>query len=132
MITLIVQTTKRKEIIDITNKINSLLKKEINGEGICFLFVMHTTCALTTADLDPGTDLDYLKAIEKMFPKADYQHPHDPFHVGDHIMSSLIGASVVLPVKKGQLTLGTWQKVILIELTGPRKRNISYNFFATR
>ncbi len=132
MITLTIHTTKSKEIIDITNKINSLLKKEISREGVCFLFVMHTTCALTTADLDPGTDLDYLKAIEKMFPKADYQHPHDPLHVGDHIMSSLIGASVTLPVEKGQLTLGTWQKVILIELTGPRKRNISFNFFAAR
>ena len=89
---------------------------------------MHTTCALTTADLDPGTDKDYLSAIEKIFPNCNWNHPHDPSHVGDHIMSSLIGPSIVLDVTNGKLALGTWQAVVLIELSGPRPRNISMTF----
>ena len=77
-------------------------------EGVCHLFILHTTAALTTADLDPGTDLDMLDAFEEMIPKLSYRHPHDPSHVGDHIMSSLIGPSVCLPYEDGKLMLGTW------------------------
>ena len=85
---------------------------------------MHTTAALTTADLDPGTDLDMLDAFEKMIPKLQYRHPHDPSHVPDHILSALIGNSLTLPVENQKLILGQWQKVVLIEFSGPRDRQI--------
>lgn len=92
--------------------------------SLCFLFIKHTTAALTTADLDPGTDLDMLDAFEVMIPKLVFRHPHNPAHVPDHIMSSLIGASVGIPVSDGNLVLGTWQRVVLVELDGPREREI--------
>lgn len=92
------------------------------------LFLTHTTAALTTADLDPGTDQDYLTAFEEMIPQLDYKHPHDPAHMPDHILSTLIGASLTIPVENGQLVLGTWQKVVLIEFDGPRERQIVINF----
>ena len=92
--------------------------------GICNLLILHTTAALTTADLDPGTDLDMLDAFEAMVPKLRYRHPHDPAHVPDHILSSLIGTSVALPFERGKMLLGTWQRVVLIELDGPREREI--------
>ena len=91
------------------------------------MFVTHTTAALTTADLDPGTDQDYLDAFEKIIPQIDFIHPHDPFHAPDHILSTLIGTSLTLPVEKGQLVLGTWQRVVLIEFNGPKKREIIIN-----
>lgn len=121
---IIVKTSKQKEIIDLTDEINSFLKRESFKEGLCHVFVTHTTCAITTADLDPGTDLDFLEAIEKMFPEGKYRHPHDPDHVGEHIMSSIIGSSIWVPVEDGKLVLGTWQQVVLVELSGPRERKI--------
>ncbi len=124
----LVNTRKTKEVIDLTDKINSFLTNLKADKGLCFLFVTHTTCCLTTADLDPGTDQDLLEAVEKIFPLGNYRHPHNPAHVGDHIMSSLIGPSLILPVEKGQLLLGTWQRVVLIELSGPREREIILEF----
>ncbi len=91
---------------------------------MCHLTVLHTTAALTTADLDPGTDLDLLDAFEAMVPKLRYRHPHDPSHVGDHILSALIGTSVTQPVENGRLVLGTWQRIVLVELDGPRTRQV--------
>jgi secondary thiamine-phosphate synthase enzyme len=60
-----------------------------------------------------------------MMPKLHYRHPHDPSHVPDHILSALIGTSVSLIVEEGTLLLGTWQRVVLIELDGPRQREIA-------
>ena len=94
--------------------------------------MLHTTAALTTADLDPGTDLDMLDAFEAMIPKLRYRHPHNPAHVPDHILSSLIGTSVTQPVESGQLVLGTWQRIILVELDGPREREVVLTFLAER
>jgi len=119
-----IKSQKNKEIVDITEKINEILKKQKIDSGLIFIFALHTTCAITTADLDPGTDLDYLDAINAMIPKLKYRHPHDPSHVGDHIMSSIIGASLILPFEDKNLILGTWQRVILVELDGPRERKI--------
>ena len=121
----IVKTKKHKEVIDITEKINDFLKKQSKDSGLIFLFALHTTCALTTADLDPGTDLDMLDAFENMIPKSNYRHPHDPSHVGDHIMSSIIGTSLTLPFENKNLVLGTWQRVVLVEFDGPRERKVS-------
>jgi secondary thiamine-phosphate synthase enzyme len=120
-----IKTHKKREIVDIPGTIEDLLlKNRVNGSGICSLSVLHTTAALTTADLDPGTDLDMLDAFEAMIPKLRYRHPHDPTHVPDHILSALIGTSVCLPYESGEILLGTWQRVVLIELDGPRERKI--------
>ncbi len=84
-----VTTRSKRQIADITGQVQKLLPK---SSGVCFVNVLHTTAALTTADLDPGTDLDMLDAFEAMMPKLHYRHPHDPAHVPDHILSSLIGS----------------------------------------
>jgi secondary thiamine-phosphate synthase enzyme len=118
-----IKTRKKREVLDITSTIESLLAKN-QVTGICNLFILHTTAALTSADLDPGTDLDMLDAFEAMIPKLRYRHPHNPEHVPDHILSALIGTSVALPFERGKLVLGTWQRVVLIELDGPRERQL--------
>jgi secondary thiamine-phosphate synthase enzyme len=119
---LIIKTRKKREVLDITGTIQSLLENQ--ATGICNLLILHTTAALTTADLDPGTDFDMLDAFEAMIPKLHYRHPHNPEHVPDHILSALIGTSVALPFERGNLILGTWQRVVLIELDGPRERQL--------
>lgn len=117
-----VATHRRREILDITEHVQKMLPKE---SGVCSLNVLHTTAALATADLDPGTDLDMLDAFEAMMPKLKYRHPHNPEHVPDHILSSLIGTALTLPVEDGSLVLGMWQRVILVELDGPRNRELT-------
>jgi secondary thiamine-phosphate synthase enzyme len=123
-----IQTNLKKEVIDITDKINVLIKKENLKDGLINIFLMHTTAALTTADLDPGTDLDMLDAFSKLIPKLNYRHPHNPDHVPDHILSSLIGTSLTLPILNNEVLLGTWQRIILIEFDGPRLRKINIKF----
>jgi secondary thiamine-phosphate synthase enzyme len=122
---LAVATHGKREILDITDRVEKHLPPE---SGICFLNVLHTTAALATADLDRGTDLDMLDAFEAMIPKLRYRHPHNPEHVPDHILSSLIGTGLTLPVEAGSLVLGTWQRVILVELDGPRQRDVVLQF----
>jgi secondary thiamine-phosphate synthase enzyme len=123
MLRLKIKTRKKREILDITDQVEKHLAAK--GCGCCQILVLHTTAALTTADLDPGTDLDLLDAFEAMVPKLRYRHPHDPSHVPDHILSALLGTSVSLPFEKGRLILGTWQRVVLIELDGPRERELA-------
>ena len=121
-----IKTQKKDEIVDITGDVNNLIGKSGKINGVIVLSVLHTTCALTTADLDPGTDEDLLEAYRKMLPKISYRHSHDPSHTPDHILSSIIGTSLPLIFENKTLSLGTWQRVILVELNGSRKREISY------
>jgi secondary thiamine-phosphate synthase enzyme len=122
---LTIKTRNRRDVLDITDRLEKFLEKtSLDASGICHVLVLHTTAALTTADLDPGTDLDMLDAFEAMIPKLRYRHPHNPQHVPDHILSALIGTSIALPFQEGKLLLGTWQRVVLIELDGPREREI--------
>jgi len=127
-----ITTHRKRQVIDITGEVESLLRRNFAPEsGVCHLVVLHTTAALTTADLDPGTDLDMLDAFERMVPRLNYRHPHDPDHVPDHILSALIGTTVSLLVGNGSIVLGTWQRVVLVELDGPRNREIAMGFVAT-
>ena len=125
-----VKTQKKREVVDITDLIEDHLQDASVETGVCNLLVLHTTAALTTADLDPGTDLDMLDAFEAIIPKLRYRHPHNPAHVGDHILSTLIGTSVSLPFEEKKLVLGTWQRVVLIELDGPRQRELALTISA--
>jgi secondary thiamine-phosphate synthase enzyme len=128
---IILKTAKKREVLDITDVVEDQLGNSGNETGVCHLLVLHTTAALTTADLDPGTDLDLLDAFEAMVPKLRYRHPHNPGHVADHILSALIGTSVALPFQNGKLLLGTWQRVVLIELDGPRERELAVTISAS-
>ncbi len=116
-----IHTPEAEKVMDITDAIQEHIAADVSIAHIC---VLHTTCALTTADLDPGTDQDMMDAFRAMTPKLAYRHPHNPDHVGDHILASIIGPSITLPCKNGSLILGTWQRVVLIEFDGPRDREI--------
>lgn len=122
--TLTIQTSKKDEVIDITNDVQEILQKNTEQKTLCHLFLLHTSAALTTADLDPGTDLDILNALRNIIPELNYRHAHDPKHVPDHILSTIIGTSLTVPITKNSLELGDWQQIILIELNGPKKRTI--------
>src|SRR5258706_10594241 len=97
---LTVATEHKKQIVDITGLVADALEEERADSGLCHVFALHTTAAITAADLDPGTDLDMLDAFEAMVPQLKYRHPHNPAHVPDHIMSCIIGPGVLVPVER--------------------------------
>lgn len=127
MQTLTIATTRKDQIVDLTERVQRALLAEATAResGGCLVFAAHTTCAVTTADLDPGTDLDFLQALRHLLPPLTYRHPHDPAHAPDHILAAIIGPSVIVPYTGGRLQLGTWQRIVLVELDGPRQRTVT-------
>jgi secondary thiamine-phosphate synthase enzyme len=117
-----INTTAAKEIIDLTDRLEPVIRKAKLQEGLCALFVTHTTAALTTGEIGEGTEEDLLKVVEEIIPRIRFQHAHNPAHAWSHMASSILGPSLAVPVSAGKLVLGTWQSVILVELDGPRER----------
>lgn len=120
--TLAIETAKSKEVINITAKVSALVEKV--DEGICLIFGLHTTCSVMLGEYEPGLDEDFLNMFEQLRPKGPFIHAHNPDHAPSHLFSSMVGEQVFVPIKKGSLVLGTWQKIMLVEFDGPRSRNI--------
>jgi secondary thiamine-phosphate synthase enzyme len=122
--TITISTKRAKQVLDITTRIDQFLVKSEISEGLCNIFVTHTTAAITTGEAIEGTDEDLMETLERMIPRINFRHGHDPSHAPDHMISSIIGASLTVPVRGGKLQLGTWQRILLIECNGPRDREI--------
>jgi len=121
---LTVETTSRTQLIDITRQVEKAIKSEGIDDGICFLFVPHTTAGITiNENADPSVKADILMVLNKIVPWKDaYQHLEG--NSPAHIKASIIGASEFIAVEGGRLRLGTWQGVFFCEFDGPRKRKI--------
>lgn len=126
-----VSTGHLKEIVDLTERIAALIRKAKMREGLCALFVSHTTAALTTGEIGEGTEQDFLEVAEQIIPSIRFRHAHDPSHAWSHMAASLLGPSLALPVSDGKLVLGTWQSVMLVELDGPRERTVHVTLLPT-
>jgi len=124
METLKIKTDRLKQAVDLTDRVNALIAKRKVTEGLCCLFVTHTTACLTTGEVGEGTEKDLLDVVQEMIPKIDFRHGHDPSHAWSHMASSILGPSLTVPVSGGKLVLGTWQSVLLVELDGPRERDL--------
>lgn len=122
-----VSTQHKRQIVDITSQVEPMLK----GKGLAHIFVKHTTAAIMLADLDPGTDHDFLNAFKEMTPSKDWSHPHDPEHFPDHLWASIIGPGQIIPYSSGKLMLGNWQRLVLVELDGPRTRQLELTLVRT-
>jgi secondary thiamine-phosphate synthase enzyme len=119
-----ISTSSRKQVVDLTDRIESLIRKAKLHDGLCSLFVTHTTTAVTTGEIGEGTEQDFLQVVEQMIPNIHFRHAHNPSHAWSHMASSILGPSLTVPVSAGQLVLGTWQSVMLVELDGPRERTV--------
>jgi secondary thiamine-phosphate synthase enzyme len=119
-----INTTATKEVVDLTDRLEAMIRQAKLQEGLCTLFVAHTTAALTTGEIGEGTEQDFLQVVEKMIPRIQFQHAHNPAHAWSHMASSILGPSLTVPVAGGKLVLGTWQSVMLVELDGPRERMV--------
>jgi secondary thiamine-phosphate synthase enzyme len=122
--TLHVKSAKRTEFIDITRLVQEVVQKTRVKEGLCILFVPHTTAAVTiNENADPSVPRDIQMELNKIIPFED-QYLHTEGNSAAHIKSSLIGISETLLVESGKLVLGTWQGIFFCEFDGPRSREI--------
>jgi secondary thiamine-phosphate synthase enzyme len=119
--TLHIRTSSLKQVVDLTDLIEAAIRKAKMQEGLCSVFVTHTTAAVTTGEIGEGTEQDFLQIMEEMIPRIQFRHAHDPSHAWSHMASSILGPSLTVPVSAGKLVLGTWQSVMLDELDGQRE-----------
>ncbi len=118
-----VHTRDRIDFIDITSKISELVKDV--KEGIAFVFVKHTTCAIFVNENEPGLLDDLKNVLAELVPEnKDYKHNVVDANATAHLRSILLKPFCIIPIKSGKLCLGTWQKVFLAELDGPRNRKV--------
>jgi secondary thiamine-phosphate synthase enzyme len=122
--TLAVSTERGKQVLDITDRVQKCVSQAGVSGGLCSLFVTHTTAGLTTGESIEGTDEDLMEVLERIIPRIKFRHEHDPSHAPDHMISSIVGASVTIPIRQGKLRLGTWQSILLVECNGPRNRTV--------
>ena len=117
-----VQSTDREQVLDITKQVASLATSMT--EGVCSLFTKHTTCALTILTNEDGIAEDFLAVLHKLVPQTDAYVHDSADHVRAHVLSALVGPSLTVPVHGGQLGLGEFQRIVLVEFEGPRERTI--------
>ena len=128
VLTLSIKTTGRSEMIDITSEVQQEVKKSGITDGVCFLYVPHTTAAITINEsADPSVVVDMQTTLNKIVP-WDGAYRHLEGNSAAHIKSSLIGNSVVVFVESGRLKLGTWQGIFFCEFDGPRSRKLHMKF----
>jgi secondary thiamine-phosphate synthase enzyme len=123
MQTLTFSSRSREEMIDITREVEKNLPAD--GDGVCVLFVRHTTCGLTVNEnADPDVQTDMLGFLKRLIPQHESHFKHGEQNSDAHIKSSIVGSSVTVPFEKGKLLLGRWQGVYLCEFDGPRERQV--------
>lgn len=117
-----VRTRRRQELIDITSDVRGAVAASNVKEGVCHIFVPHTTAAVTVNEkADPNVARDIEATLERIVP-ASWDYRHSEGNSDAHVKSSLVGVSEHIIVKNGEPVLGTWQAVFFCEFDGPRSR----------
>ena len=121
---LTVRTGARSEMLDITEQVRAAVRDSGIRDGICHVFVPHTTAAVTiNENADPDVQRDTLTFLAKLIP-SDAEFEHLEGNSDSHIKTILTGPSVQVIVEEGRLALGTWQGIFLCEFDGPRRREV--------
>jgi len=117
-------TRGHERLEDITPRIKEMVRRLRIEEGLCHLFVPHTTAGIiVNENADPEVARDILERLEALAPRSGrYRHAEGNAHA--HIKASLVGQSATIPVEGGKLALGRWQGVYLAEFDGPRERTV--------
>jgi secondary thiamine-phosphate synthase enzyme len=121
---IIVKTSRRTEMIDITKNIEDIIISSNIKKGICCLFVPHTTAGITiNENADPTVQLDINSKLSRLVP-ADENYSHLEGNSDSHIKSVLVGQSIDIIIDEGKPVLGTWQGIYFCEFDGPRNRKL--------
>lgn len=120
-----IRTTSRNEMVDVTDRLRSLVREKNVTDGMLIVYVPHTTAAVTiNENADPDVKQDMLWKLSKMIPKDESEYAHGEGNSDSHVKTSLVGNSVTVLVDKGDLVLGQWQGVYFCEFDGPRQRQM--------
>jgi secondary thiamine-phosphate synthase enzyme len=116
-------TKKEVEVIDVTFYVEKAIKESSIEQGICLIYTLHTTTGIVVNEAEPGLIQDMTSLVASLAPKgAGYLHDRNGGNAHAHLQAMLLGNSAVIPVDNKRLILGTWQKILFVELDGPRKR----------
>ncbi|HEV3233546.1 MAG TPA: secondary thiamine-phosphate synthase enzyme YjbQ [Candidatus Dormibacteraeota bacterium] len=109
--------TATHQVVDITDEVAALVA-ETGGDGLVNVFAQHATCGLALMETGSGSEADLVAALERILPRdAPYRHSHGSRgHGADHLLPVLVSPSLTVPVRAGRLQLGTWQRVVLVDL----------------
>jgi secondary thiamine-phosphate synthase enzyme len=122
--TLSVRTNEKTQFVDVTSMVQDALGSQRVSEGACLVYVPHTTAGVTINEsADPSVQADIVKELNAIVPFQD-DYAHAEGNSAAHIKASIVGPSVMIPVRDGRLALGTWQGIYLAEFDGPRTRSI--------
>ena len=122
-----VQSTDRTGIIDITQQVQSIISNNGIKNGVCYIFIPHTTaCVTINENADPDVKTDMLMEINKIIPFSD-SYKHMEGNSAAHIKASILGNSETVFIQNGRLQLGTWQGIFFCEFDGPRNRTVWVN-----
>ena len=116
---------EREQLVEFTDEVRRKIKESGLSEGICVLYVQHTTAGLTVNEnADPDVPRDMLHALRTLVPQYGMDFRHGEENSDAHIKASLTGASVTVPFHDGELLLGRWQGIFLCEFDGARERRV--------
>jgi len=117
-------TKEKYQLIDITEKVEEIVKESEIENGFVLVFVPHSTAAILLNENEPGLKQDWLKVFKKITSGIDFAHNRTDNNADAHIIAGLIGNEKTLALENGRLIRGTWQQIFLVELDGPRTRKV--------
>ena len=121
----IVQTKSRMELVDITSDVEKIVTESSVKQGMCIVYLPHSTATIIVNEHEDGLMQDILKMAEKLFPvNAGWLHDRIDDNAHAHLASTMFGPSKVFAVKDGKIVRGRWQNIFLLELDGPRSRRV--------
>jgi secondary thiamine-phosphate synthase enzyme len=128
--TLMVRSGKRADAIEITDRVEQVVRESGVQTGLCQIYVPHTTAGVfINENADPDALSDILHALEALVPWEDgYRHAEG--NAAAHIKATLVGTSQVVPVRNGRLALGRWQGIFFADFDGPRERHFQVTVLA--
>jgi secondary thiamine-phosphate synthase enzyme len=119
-----IKTSSRSQLVDITEKVQQAVAESGIRDGLCYLWVPHTTAGLTiNENADPSVARDILMELDRRIPWED-GYAHSEGNSAAHIKSTLVGCEKTVNIENGRLALGTWQGIYFCEFDGPRKRQV--------
>ena len=120
-----VETSKREELIDITEQVKNIVSKSKKKSGLCNIYLRHASAALMVQEnWDDSVQKDILSHLAKAIPQGIWEHDKHDGNADAHIKSGIVGPSETIPFSDGKLLLGKWQNIFLCEFDGPRKREV--------
>jgi secondary thiamine-phosphate synthase enzyme len=127
-----VRTLAQTEFVDVTRSVQEAVRQTGAGDGICIIFIPHTTAAVTINEhADPSVAQDMIMELNKIVPFKDH-YRHTEGNSPSHIKASLFGCSQIVFVESGKLVLGTWQGIFFCEFDGPRDRKVHVKVISDR